>query len=365
MRVSRFAVVALALSLAIMGSACAPDGAEPPDSVGSGEIMVALNADGTTFDRAAPLALRFTLTNFGAESRHVLIAHTPLDGIDADIFEVERDGQPVPYEGKLVKMAEPQAEDFVEVAAGATLTGTFDPSEAYDMSLPGNYTVRYRAPALVAVAPKGMALRMRAQPQEFEDIGSDSVGMELKGQGETPEHRNSAGGRPGGGGGQTCSETQKSTLRTAALNATTISGKALGYLQSRTADPDSLYKTWFDYSGDRRSWNAVEDHFTDIYGAFSSNLATFDCSCKKRYYAYVYPNQPYLIYVCSVFWQAPMVGQDSKAGTLVHEMSHFDVLSSTDDWVYGAAGAMSLAQTDVSKSTTNADNHEYFAEKQP
>ena len=35
-----------------------------------------------------------------------------------------------------------------------------------------------------------------------------------------------------------------------------------------------------------------------------------------------------------------------------------------DDYVYGASGAMNLAITDPSKATNNADNHEYFAEKQ-
>ncbi|MEO8196116.1 MAG: M35 family metallo-endopeptidase [Thermoanaerobaculia bacterium] len=30
-------------------------------------------------------------------------------------------------------------------------------------------------------------------------------------------------------------------------------------------------------------------------------------------------------------------GTDSKAGTLVHEMSHFNVVASTDDHAYGTA----------------------------
>jgi len=208
---------------------------------------------------------------------------------------------------------------------------------------------------------------MRAGDVDFEDVGSESVAVALKGQGETPEQRNVEGkGRPGGGGGSTCSTTQQGIVNTAKANATMISGKALGYLQADPiADPNALYQTWFDASGGVQGWNTVETHFTTIYSAFAANQATFDCSCKKRYYAYVYPNQPYKIYVCNVFWTAPDLGRDSKAGTLVHEMSHFDVTAGTDDWVYGATGAMGLAQTNVAQSTTNADNHEYFAESQP
>ena len=91
----------------------------------------------------------------------------------------------------------------------------------------------------------------------------------------------------------------------------------------------------------------------------------FDCGCKKRYYAYVYPAQPYVIYLCSVYWQAPATGTDSKAGTLIHEMSHFDVVAGTDDYVYGQTGARNLAITNPDNAVMNADNHEYFAENTP
>jgi peptidyl-Lys metalloendopeptidase len=362
MRITRLVVVVLALSLALALSACAPDGAGP---AATGDIVVGLHADATTFDRAAPLALQLTLANVGAASRHVLVYRTPLDGIDADILEVARDGEPVPYQGKLVKRGAPQADDFVEIAAGATLTVAFDPSEAYDMSLPGSYTVRYRAPALVAAMPQ-VTLRMRAEPVELEHLESDAVTVALKGRGETPEDKlAAAGGKPSGG--STCSTTQQSLLATAAANATVISGKALTYLQADpAADPLNLYGTWFDASGALQLWSTVETHYANINAAFVANQATFDCSCKKKtVYAYVYPTQPYKIYLCGYYWNAPALGTDSKAGTLVHEMSHFNVTASTQDWVYGTAGAMNLAQTDVTKSTSNADNHEYFAENQP
>jgi hypothetical protein len=63
-----------------------------------------------------------------------------------------------------------------------------------------------------------------------------------------------------------------------------------------------------------------------------------DCGCDEDYFAYVYPAQPYTIYVCNAFWTAPMTGTDSKGGTLLHEMSHFDIVAGTDDHVYGQSG---------------------------
>jgi len=55
----------------------------------------------------------------------------------------------------------------------------------------------------------------------------------------------------------------------------------------------------------------------------------------------------------------------SKAGTLIHETSHFDVVVATDDVVYGQAGARDLADSDPDLAITNADSHEYFAENTP
>ena len=65
-----------------------------------------------------------------------------------------------------------------------------------------------------------------------------------------------------------------------------------------------------------------------------------------------------------MFWNAPNTGRDSKAGTLVHETSHFNVVAGTNDYVYGATGAHNLAVSDPSRAINNADNHEYFAEDQ-
>jgi peptidyl-Lys metalloendopeptidase len=95
-----------------------------------------------------------------------------------------------------------------------------------------------------------------------------------------------------------------------------------------------------------------------------------DCTCDgvsdpSSTFAYVYPNQPYTIHVCGAFWQAPVSGTDSKGGTLVHEMSHFNVIAGTNDHVYGQSAARNLAKTNPDQAIDNADNHEYFAENNP
>jgi peptidyl-Lys metalloendopeptidase len=131
-----------------------------------------------------------------------------------------------------------------------------------------------------------------------------------------------------------------------------------------TPGPTTRFTTWFGtYSS--ANWNQVKGQFAKIKDAFDTKPLTLDCSCKKTYYAYVYPNQPYKIYLCKAFWNAPLTGTDSKGGTLVHELSHFDIIAGTDDWAYGQAAAKNLAITDPAKARNNADNHEYFAENTP
>jgi peptidyl-Lys metalloendopeptidase len=102
-----------------------------------------------------------------------------------------------------------------------------------------------------------------------------------------------------------------------------------------------------------------------IKDALDTKPLTFNCGCKKQYYAYVYPNQPYIVYLCSVFWNAPLSGTDSKGGTIIHELSHFTAVAGTDDFAYGQTNAKALAKSNPSQALFNADNHEYFAENTP
>ena len=61
-------------------------------------------------------------------------------------------------------------------------------------------------------------------------------------------------------------------------------------------------------------------------------------------FAYVYPgDKTHTIYLDKAFDSAPDTGKDSKAGTLAHEMSHFDDIGGTKDHVYGADNAKALA----------------------
>lgn len=89
-------------------------------------------------------------------------------------------------------------------------------------------------------------------------------------------------------------------------------------------------------------------------------------------YAYVYPDDAtHTIHLDADFWAAPMTGTDSKAGTLCHEMSHFDDIGGTRDKfldyasnnkVYGISDSLGLASARSDLALKHADSFEYWCE---
>jgi heat shock protein HslJ len=96
----------------------------------------------------AVVNVRFTLTNTSSEGFFVLKWFTPLEGLAGDIFGVQRDGQDLPYRGKLVKRGPPISEDYVWIDAGGSISAEIDLAEGYDFSQAGQYTLQFRSPRL-------------------------------------------------------------------------------------------------------------------------------------------------------------------------------------------------------------------------
>ena len=326
-----------------------------PGAASSSDAVVTISAAQTTFPADQPVVVQVTISNPTNHTLRVLAWFTPVDGVEEPLFAVQRDGQPVGYTGPMIKRPAPTKDDYVSLKAGESLTNDVILSDSYDFSVSGRYTVVYDVSSYY-LSPKLVGL-----PKQQETMLSNALELKVAGR---------QGKRPGGGGGggsgnttfQSCDTTQQNTLLSARSQASTYSNDSLGYLNANNQGP--RYTTWFG-AYDSGRYTIARDHFNSIASAMSTASVTFDCSCKKRYYAYVYPSQPYTIYLCSVFWSAPLTGTDSKAGTLIHEMSHFTVVAGTDDFVYGQAGAKDLAITDPDKAVNNADNHEYFAENTP
>jgi peptidyl-Lys metalloendopeptidase len=311
---------------------------------------------------AGTASITFTLTNRGDQPVSVLKWHTPLEGIQNDIFDIVHEGKPVPYVGRLVKRGQPTAEDFVTLGPGETASAVVDLGEAYAFPEPGRYEVRYDPP--LTGVDRSDRLAADAVVLAAEIRSEDAVVIELREvpRPDVPELPAPAAAAPEPSF-VNCSDSQKSTLREALSDAENGAQKALDQLNNTSGPSNDVYKTWFG-AYNASSYQTVKNNVSAIKSALSTKTMTFNCqsSCGSGTIAYVYPSSPYGIYLCSPYWGLSRTGYDTKAGTLVHEVSHFTVVAGTHDYAYGQSACKTLAQNDPGKAIANADSYEYFGE---
>jgi len=326
-------VLVLATLVSVTGAGAAP----------KNDLSVSISADKTSFSASDAVMLSVTISNNGKNPAKVLKWYTAVDEVEEAIFSVTRDGASVDYVGAHYKRPAPTGKDYVSLKPGESLTRSVDLGLYYDLSASGVYELEYNADATGLSSNK---LQLAVEGRAGAPIADAITPLAVTGSTSFTK----------------CTASQITDLNTARNNASAYAANALAYLNGN--NQGARYTTWFGIYNSTR-YNTVKTHFSAISNAMDTASVTFNCGCKKKYYAYVYANQPYTIYLCSVFWTAPAQGTDSKAGTLIHEMSHFTVVAGTDDWVYGQAGAKNLAISDPAKAIDNADSHEYFAENTP
>lgn len=334
-------LMALAVLAASFGAQAAPRSPldvrlSVPNPVLSGDVDVVVDV---------------TITNTARHPVMLLKWQLPSEELEAALFKITRDEQPVRYLGPVIKRTAPEGADHVRLDPGASLSYSVELTGAYDLSRSGRYSISYAS---------------RGKQGEVGTLASEPMYLWLEGR----SGKSAAAVAPPAPAAASlsytgnCSASQQSTLASAVTAATSYATAAHAYL-SGTPSATPRYTTWFG-AFSSAGWDTAKSHFAAEQSAFTTQALTLDCKCrKKNVYAYVYPTQPYKIYVCGAFWAAPMTGTDSKAGTLVHEMSHFDVVAGTDDWAYGQTAAKALAISDPTKALNNADSHEYFAENTP
>ncbi len=322
-----------------------------------GGPSVSLSVAQSEFDATQDVLVTVTISNPTRHTVRVLKWFTPAEGVEEPLFAVTRDGEPVSYTGAYYKRPAATGKDYVSLKAGESLTRTVNLADYYDLSQSGQYEVTYAVAAFDLLDEKANAFKFR------DSLTSEAVSMKVEGREAKGKPTPPPPPPPGGNSFNACTTAQQTTLVNARNQAKVYASESKNYL-NRLSSGTPRYLEWFGAFTTSRH-GTVTDHFVAISDAFDNAGITFDCKCKQNYYAYVYPNRPYNIYLCKVFWTAPLAGTDSQAGTLIHEMSHFDVVAATDDVVYGQTGARNLADTDPDAAITNADNHEYFAENNP
>jgi len=333
------------LSISLIGVAHAA--AELPDN-----LHVIASIEQTSFSVDDNLMVSVTYHNFGNQTISLLKWDTALNnGLTEDLFDIEFNDQKIPYTGVHVKRLAPTRSDFVQIAPGESATGK--------VNLQGSYPINFKGRYKIAMRNSG-ALATKLQVPITFNLNADRPIIQAK--------------RPARF--QNCSASQTSSIDAALTSAERIANAAITDLRGtpvvlRATAP--RYREWFgSYSAGR--YSQIELGMERIASALSSQTIGFDCDCSgqdgvdpNNTFAFVFPNDPYNMTLCGVFFQVAREGTDSKSGTIVHEISHFNVVASSDDFASALdqRGSRRLASSSPTSAIRNANAFEYFAENTP
>lgn len=333
------------------------------------DFAATLNASNMQLSATDDVVVTLTVTNKERSPQRLLKWFTAQDGVTEALFTVQRDDKEIEYLGAHYKRHAPTADDYLELKGGESISWQIDLSSHYDMTQTGDYKITFDVENLnlyeeTIVENRGGLVGHDVANADIDSLESNTLQLWIEGN---PERRTSlppvmdyvtAGSVSYSG---SCSNSEKSAIQSGLSAAKSMASSAVSSLNNGYS---TRYNTWFgNYSYSR--FNNVKGNFSSIKDAVNNKPLVFDCSCNGSYFAYVYPSQPYKIYLCNAYWSASTYGTDSKGGTIIHELSHFNAVAGTDDIVYGQSGAKSLARSNPSSATKNADSHEYFAENTP
>lgn len=317
------------------------------------------------------LNISFTLINDSKQDVQVLGWNTPLDGgFNGENFDVLFDSKSgllaVPYRERHVKRAPASIEDYVLLKAGESTSVDLDISYGYLTELAGFYSISYDS----QIEYYGIPLGVDAESYEFNEQDRNIVTLESNKVVAYQAEQLSAFESKLPPEFASCSaseQTQIDTALTAAETMATTAAEALNSTPVSQRATAERYTTWFgSYLSSR--YISVLTNFNAIQDATANKQLKFSCGsprCGRSTFAFVYSNSPYEVFLCPSFWSAELTGTDSRAGTIIHELSHFTILGGTDDHQYGQSAAKQLGASDPNRAINNADSHEYFAENTP
>jgi peptidyl-Lys metalloendopeptidase len=160
-----------------------------------------------------------------------------------------------------------------------------------------------------------------------------------------------------------CTKEQRTSTDEAFTRILPIAKKAANAVEGMNVGNTSpLYETWFG--------KANQTRLTRVQGTIGGvrdllqRKETFSVECMPQRcgngtFALTTHGMDY-IGLCAAFFKAPLTGDDSRSGTLLHELTH--VVADTEDHTYGRTNAQERAVGNPNEAVDNADNYEFFME---
>ena len=164
-------LVRAAAGTAVLAGAIAAANAAAPIT-GSNPLRVSMYA-------TANGGVEVILTNTGNKTARVPRYQLPLGELEARLFQVSRDGEPVAYEGPMIKRGLPTAADFAILQPGQSIRSKIQLADAYDMRKSGTYSITLNSALQHASmsdgsmlkTPMGMPLTLRSVPLQVYSTG--------------------------------------------------------------------------------------------------------------------------------------------------------------------------------------------------
>jgi uncharacterized Zn-binding protein involved in type VI secretion len=160
-------------------------------------------------------------------------------------------------------------------------------------------------------------------------------------------------------------EEKISVINEAIENSIVLLEKKLQLLEQNDSETLKAFRRWFGRDDEEtrgimltRIRRALEVSINLTVGNF---LVINNEKEKREQYANSYPNdRDYRIYLGDKFWENEAPRKKSKAGVIIHELSHFSDIGNTEDVIYGRKRCLGLAKAHPSFALCNAESFEYF-----
>lgn len=307
--------------------------------------------------------VEFVLTNNGAETISVLGWETPFEQeLTQDLFDVSAsDGDNKSifsdralFSGRLIRRGRPQIEDFISLVPGQSMSATIPLADYYQLTDYGQHHVSFRGVFF-------LQNEMASPSEELQAISlkTESILVNLEPALEVRYARAS--------GFESCSAAQQSVLTgdfDTAEQLARVARQALESLPENERAGSPRYLKWFGrYNSD--FYTEALDTYKKSEALMGQGAVEFLCDCSGDFFAFIKRTEPYKVHLCELYWGLPATGIESRAGIILHEVSHFSETGNTRDHAYGAPRAAALARDNPRLAVDNAANIEYFAENTP
>jgi len=307
-----------------------------------------------------PYLIDVNFHNTLEKSVFILTWNSPFDNLSGGAsFEVERDGEVLPYLGALAKRMK-SMDSYKELRPYEDNIVTIDLSQSYDFVQRGFYSIQLKMEFLnvlldiSSLTSDPLYINVRSNQIQFEYQPAISNVSPIKINNTTL-----------GITYQDCVASEQTIVKKSWDYFITMITNANTYMTTNQQVP-----TFTTFFGPTSGWNIVlnvvsKEKSTSGTGSVRFNCNPPDCG-SDSVFAYVYPTDTTkTVYLCGAYWRAKLTGYDSQQGVIVHELSHFNAIGGTKDYAYGVTACKNLAISSPSKAVANADNYEYYCETIP